>query len=260
MRPPVVFISHGAPTVALEEHEDYARALARFGRSAGPLRAIVVMSAHWESAGPARVTTAGRPELIYDFYGFPDPLYTMTYPAPGDPNLAQEMVSLLARAGCGAAAEMRRGWDHGVWVPLRLMFPVPVAPVIEISLPRPSTPADLLRVGSAMAPLRDSGVLLIGSGGIVHNLRRIRLEEKEGPVDDWAREFDDWFADRLARRDVEALVSYRSMAPHAALAAPTTEHFDPVFFVLGASDAGDPILTIHEGIQFGNLSMRSFAC
>ena len=260
MRPPVVFISHGAPTVALEEHEDYARALARFGQQAGSLRAIVVMSAHWESARPARVTTSAQPRLIYDFDGFPDHLYSMSYPAPGDPVLAEEIVSLLIRAGPGAAAEVRRGWDHGVWIPLRLMFPRPVAPVIEISLPRQSTPADLVRLGRAMAPLRENGVLLMGSGGIVHNLRRIRLDEKSGPVDPWAREFDDWFADRLARRDVDALLSYRSVAPHAAQAAPTTEHFDPVFFALGASDAQDPILTLHDGIQYGNLSMRSFAC
>lgn len=258
MRLPLVFISHGAPTVALEV-DDYAEALGRLGRDLGTPRAIVVMSAHWESPGSLRVTTSARPQLIYDFAGFPAPLYQMTYPAPGEPELAGEIVSSLVGAGLRAVADARRGWDHGVWIPLRLIFPGASTPVVQISLPSPASPADLMLVGRTLAPLRDRGVLLMCSGGIVHNLRAVRFGDKHAPPDAWAREFDVWFGERLVRRDLEAILAYRQDAPHARLALPTTEHFDPVFLALGASDAADRPAPVYEGIHYGNLSMRSFA-
>jgi 4,5-DOPA dioxygenase extradiol len=142
---------------------------------------------------------------------------------------------------------------------LRLAFPAAEVPVVQVSLPQPRTIPGLLRMGRALAPLRERGVLLLGSGGVVHNLRRVRFEDKRAPVDPWARAFDAWVAAQLQERDLEALAAYRSQAPHADLAVPTTEHFDPIFFTLGAALPGDRVLWLHEGFHNGNLSMRSFA-
>jgi 4,5-DOPA dioxygenase extradiol len=260
MRQPVVFISHGAPMVALEEDEAYARALRRFGQRTPRPVGVAVVSAHWEADWPARVTASARPPVLYDFSGFPDPLYRMSYKAPGDPALAGRIVAALQEAGLPAAADPARGWDHGVWIPMRLTYPEADVPLVQISLPRPSTPEDLLRLGRALKPLRDRGVMLVGSGGIVHNLRRIRLDAKDAPPDAWAVAFDAWVAERVARLDTQGILAYRGVAPHADPAVPTTEHFDPIFIVLGAASADDRFVPIHDGIQYGNLSMRSFAC
>lgn len=256
---PVLFISHGAPSLALEPEDPCARALRKWAAALPPPDAIVVMSAHWEAPGPIRVTSAGRPSLIYDFDGFPEPLYSLTYPAPGAPGLAAEVTCQLEAADLSAREDPDRGWDHGVWIPLRLAFPEPRIPVVEISLPRHAAPWELTRIGRALVILRRRGVLLIGSGGIVHNLRLARFGQKEAPADPWAAEFDEWVRARLDRLDVDALVRYREAAPRAAMAAPTTEHLDPLFFVLGASTVEDSVDDIHEGFQYGNLSMRSFA-
>jgi 4,5-DOPA dioxygenase extradiol len=245
--------------LALEEGGEHARALRRFASSLPLPRAIVVVSAHFEEPGPIRVTSGERPETIHDFGGFPPALYRLSYPAPGAPALARAIVARLEAADLPATADPARGFDHGVWVPLRLAFPRAEVPVIAVSLPEPRTPGEVLRMGRALAPLRDEGALLVGSGVIVHNLRRARLDRRDGPVDGWAREFDGWIAGRVAARDVEALLGYRDRAPHAALAVPTPEHFDPLFFVLGTARDGDRLETVAEGFEYGNLSMRSFA-
>ncbi len=255
---PACFVSHGAPTAALDD-DAYTGALAGFAREQPEPAAIVVVSAHWEAHGPVRVNAAAEPALIYDFGGFPDALYRLSYPAPGSPELAAEIGGLLGEAGIAHTEETARGWDHGVWVPLRLLYPEAAAPVVEISLPLPRTPAVVMALGAALAPLRDRGVLLFGSGGIVHNLRRLRFGEKDAPVDDWAAAFDAWVRVRLEQLDAAGLASYADAAPHAALAVPTTEHFDPLFFVLGACGDADRCSAIFEGFEYGSLSMRSFA-
>lgn len=219
----------------------------RWGAGLSP-RAIVVVSAHWEAPGPVRVTGAERPTLIYDFSGFPPELYDVRYPSPGDPALAADIVRRLE----GATLDPRRGIDHGAWVPLVHAFPAAKVPVLQVSLPVPRTPERVAQVGKALAPLRDEGVLLIGSGGLVHNLRRVHFDDKNAPVDGWAAEFDGWVRDHS-----DALADYRR-APHAAEAVPTTEHFDPAFFVLGAALPGDRLSWLYEGFHYGNLSMRSF--
>jgi 4,5-DOPA dioxygenase extradiol len=251
----VLFVSHGAPTVALEE-DDYAAALRRFIRETPAPAAIVVVSAHWQSPPPIRATAALRPATVHDFAGFPRALYEMTYPAPGSPDLAVEIVSLLTAAGIAAILDETRGWDHGVWVPLRLACPDAAVPVVEVSLPRPASPADLGRLGRTLAPLRRRGVLLVGSGGVVHNLRRVRMEEPRAPVDDWARAFDDWVAARLLAGEFDAIAAYREAAPHADLAVPTTEHLDPLFVVLGSAAPGERAVPVYEGFRHANLSMR----
>jgi 4,5-DOPA dioxygenase extradiol len=253
---PAIFFSHGAPTLAIEPG-DYGRALEEFGRSLAPRpRAIVVFSGHFEEPLPARATAAARPALIYDFGGFPDEMYRIRYPAPGDPELATEVAELLEHAGIPSAVDPSRGWDHGLWVPLRMAFPGADIPIVEVSQPAGAPPGKLLEMGAALAPLRDRGVVLAGSGGIVHNLRRVRFGDG-GAVDPWAKEFDDWVAERLETMDVASLVEYRTRAPHAALAVPTAEHFNPLFLVLGALSPDERAETIFEGFQYGNISLRS---
>jgi 4,5-DOPA dioxygenase extradiol len=253
IRMPSLFISHGAPSIAIEE-DDFTRAVASFGKSLRGARAVAVVSAHWQSRS-VRVNAVARPETIYDFGGFSEELYKIRYEAPGDPALAREIATLLG----GATLEETRGWDHGLWVPLRILLSEAKIPIVEIAQPYPTTPAELLRIGQALAPLRDDGVVITGSGGIVHNLRAIHLADKNAPVDDWAKEFDDWFATHLATRDFDTLTRYRDLAPHANLAVPTPEHFEPLFVALGASHETDSLTTIYEGFHYGNLSMRTFA-
>jgi 4,5-DOPA dioxygenase extradiol len=254
---PALFVSHGAPSAALED-DSYTRALGAWARSRPRPRAVVVVSAHAEAFGPVRVNTAPRPPLIYDFYGFPSALYDVRYPAPGAPDLAREVAGAFAEAGLEPVLDAQRGWDHGVWVPLRLLFPAADVPIVAVSLPAPRTEALLLAMGAALRPLRRRGVLLLGSGGIVHNLHRLGPDDGGAPLP-WAAAFDAWVEERLRSLDREGLCAYASLAPHAELAVPTSEHFDPVFFVLGALDGPDRVEGVYEGFRYGTLSLRSFA-
>jgi len=249
MRSPSVFLAHGSPMSALGGDAHWA-ALKKFGDTHRDTRAIVIVSAHWQTRNEIRATSWDHAPLIYDFGGFPKELYEVTYPALGDPALAARIP--------GAIPETRRGLDHGAWVPLRLAWPDAHVPVVQVSLPA-GTPQEVLALGRALRPLRDEGIMIIGSGGIVHNLGLVHLSEKNSGVDPWAAEFDRWIAARLASRDIDALLAYRTSAPEADVAVPTAEHFDPIFVTLGAAWPEDRLDTIYEGFHYGNLSMRSFA-
>lgn len=238
--------------------DDHAAALHAFGQRHARARAILIVSAHWQVSQPVRVTAWDQAPLLYDFGGFPDELYRLTYPAPGNPIAAARVLNLLQSAGQTARFENERGLDHGAWTPLRLAWPEAATPVIEVSMPF-VPPQDLFQLGRALRPLRDDGFLLAGSGGIVHNLSRVRMQNKQAPVDEWAAEFDSWVADAVAGRKLDALFGYRQNAPHARLSVPTTEHFDPLFVVLGMAYPDEAVETIFEGFQYGNLSMRSFS-
>lgn len=243
-RLPALFVSHGAPTTALQTEGGFARALRAFaGRTPRP-RAIAMVSAHWETEAP-RVTSSAAPSLIYDFGGFADELYAVRYPCPGAPEIARRIAELVP----GAQLDSHRGLDHGAWTPLRLMYPDADVPVVQVSLA-----GDPRELGRALAPLRDEGVLLIGSGGAVHNLRRVDLSAEDAPVQAWARDFDGWLA-----KAVDSLSVDLSKAPGAQLAAPTPEHFEPLLVVLATAQPGERAVTIFEGFQYGTLSMRSFA-
>ena len=257
MPTPLLFVSHGSPMAAVEE-DGYADALRSFGRSLGGVRAVVVVSAHWQEAVPVRITAQERPPLVHDFLGFPPALYALDYPAPGAPDLARDLAAAVGRAGLPSVLEEERGWDHGVWIPLRRILPGADVPVVQVSLPAGPGPEGLARVGAALAPFRREGVLLVGSGGVVHNLRRLH-PDKDAPVDPWAREFDGWVRQRAGRGDLAGLARYRSEAPRPDLAVPTTEHLDPIFVVLGAAGAGESLEDVHEGFTHGNLSMRTFS-
>jgi 4,5-DOPA dioxygenase extradiol len=251
MRAPVVFVAHGAPSLALQ-NDAVTRALRTFGETLDGARAIAVVSAHWETRGGIRVNAVAKPEVIYDFGGFSPELYTMRYDAPGDPELAREIATLL-----GASLETARGWDHGLWVPLMHIRPRADIPVVEISLPSPSAGEDLLRIGAALAPLRDRGIVIMGTGGIVHNLRRINFAGVDAPAEEWAKAFDGWVAERVESRDYAALANYQR-APNAREAVPTPEHYQPLLVAAGAAGDDTP-RTIVDAFHYGTLSMRSIA-
>jgi 4,5-DOPA dioxygenase extradiol len=254
---PALFVSHGAPTAALER-DAYTRALAAFGQQAGSPAAVLVVSGHWEVAGPLRLTATEAPRLIYDFGGFPDALYRVRYPCPGAPALAEEAAALLQAAGLAAEVDPSRGLDHGVWVPLLHVFPQAQVPVVQLSLPRGASAREVRRMGEVLRPLRRQGVLLVGSGGMVHNLRRIDFSGAQAPVMQWAQDFEAWMAERIAARDLEALEAWQR-APGAALAHPSPEHLLPLFFALGAALPGDRLTSVYEGIHYGSLSLRTFS-
>jgi len=250
---PVLFVSHGAPTLALDGGA-WARDLGAWAGALREVRAILVFSAHWENPGPVRVMASARPETLHDFGGFPEPLYRMQYPSPGDPALAQRVVDLLQAAGVAAEPDPDRPLDHGAWVPLRAAFPEARIPVVQVSLPVPRTPRQLFELGRALRPLRREGVLFVASGGIVHNLRLLDWSGRL-PPEGWALGFEAWVAERLA--DPPALFE-AAQAPGYAKAVPTSEHFDPLYIALGAAD-GSPASTVHQGWQLGSLSLRIWA-
>lgn len=254
---PALFVSHGAPTTALEDSA-FTRALGALGRRLGALRGVVILSAHAEAPGPVRVGSATRYETVHDFGGFPPALHALRYDAPGDPALADEVLALLRAAGVDAALDPSGRLDHGAWVPLRHLRPDATTPVVTLSLPTRRAPQDVLALGRALAPLRARGVLLVGSGGLVHDLRTLAWDEPDAPVAPWAAAFDRWVAERVAAGDEAALLDSRAR-PDARRAAPTTEHFDPVFFVLGARRAEDRVETLHDELRHSTLSMRTFA-
>ena len=256
-RVPSLFLAHGSPMSVMDK--DFAGALYKFASRQVKLRAIVVMSAHWEAPGAIRVTSNPRPSLIYDFAGFPGWLYEIAYPCPGDRAVAQMVAVMLERAGIEARLDPDRGLDHGVWVPLSLAFPEAIVPVVQISLPKPSTPAALIAMGRALAPLRHEHILLLATGGIVHNLARLRASEETPYPDPWAAEFDAWVREKVGALDTDALADYVRLGPHANAAVPTSEHFDPLLFTAGTALPGDVVHDIYDGFRYGSLSMRSFA-
>jgi len=250
---PSLFLAHGSPMLALEGGA-WGEAVAALGGRLPRPRAILVCSAHWESPGAFRLSSAAAPGVMHDFGGFPEILYTLDYPSPGSPGLAAEAAGLLHAAGLEAALDAQRPLDHGAWVPLRYLVPKADIPVVQLSLPRPRTPEMLLAAGRALAPLRDQGVLILGSGGVVHNLRRLDWADATGPQP-WAQAFQAWAGARLAAGDAAGLADWQE-APGAAESVPTTEHLDPLFVALGAAQSvPEPIF---EGWQLGSLSLASY--
>lgn len=256
-RAPVLFVSHGSPMVAVQQgpyQVDLGSAGSRFPRPAG----IIVVSAHWQRGGPVRIGRQARSSLIYDFGGFPDALYTLTYDPPSNVAVSERVQQVLQSGGLSSTFE-ERGLDHGAWIPLRLLWPDASVPVVQVSLPASTGPQTLVDLGRALRPLRDEGYWILGSGGVTHNLRRLRFDDRHAPVEPWAQRFDAWVAQGVARRDLAALADYARLAPDAAWAVPTSEHFDPLFVALGAAHEAEVAQTIHEGFEHATLSMRTFA-
>ncbi len=249
---PTIFVSHGAPTLILEDTP--ARAfLASLGGLLPRPRAIVAVSAHWDTDVPA-VSLARRPDTIHDFYGFPEALYRLRYAAPGAPELAERVAGLT-----GAAHDAHRGLDHGAWVPAMLGWPAADIPIFQLSVQPGQGPAHHIALGRKLAALREEDILVMGSGSATHNLRALVRGGAVSEPEPWAREFDDWVVEMVEKGDEAALADYRTQAPNAADAHPTDEHFLPLHVAFGAAGEGARGRTLHRSFTLGNLSMASYA-
>jgi len=253
---PSLFVSHGAPTLILEPvpTRDF---LMKLGMSIPKPAAILVMSAHWCTRAPA-VSSAARPETVHDFHGFPEALYRMRYPAPGAPDLARRAQALLADAGLPAVADPGQGLDHGAWVPLKLGWPEADVPVAQIAVQPQADPRHHHAIGAALRPLREEGVLLLGSGSFTHNLGALSRGPRVPETPAWASDFVDWTVAGLSAGRIDDLLEYRTRAPHARQNHPTDEHFLPFHFALGAGTPGGAVECLHEGFSFGALAMHAF--
>jgi len=248
-----IFVSHGSPTLLFDDvpARDFLVAL---GKSLPRPKAILVVSAHWETEIPA-VNAVAVNETIHDFGGFPQILFDQRYPAPGDAELARRVATLIEAAGLPASIDTARGLDHGAWVPLKLMYPDADIPVLQLSVQPRLGPAHHYRLGEALRPLADEGVLILGSGSFTHDLRSV---DWRGPntAPDWVTQFADWVNAALAEGRIEDLLNYRKLAPHAGGNHPTEEHFLPLFVALGAG--GLHAASRHQSLTFSVLRMDAF--
>lgn len=253
-RQPVLFVSHGAPVLPLQPgatgpfwHE--------LGRRLPTARAILVISAHWDTAEPT-VSAATQPATIHDFYGFPAALYQLQYPAPGAPDVAALVQQLVQQQGIATFVHGERGLDHGAWVPLLFLRPQADLPVLQLSIQANRDPAWHYRIGTALQPLREQGVLIVASGSSSHNLHEIRSGQHQQPPG-WLQTFRHWLITAIEKHDSEALLAYRRLAPEATRNHPSDEHLLPLFVALGF--AGNSAVTHHlPEITFGTLPMDSW--
>ncbi len=246
---PGLFISHGSPMLALNP-EQVGPALERLSINLPRPHAIIVMSAHWES-NALEVNTGIRPETWHDFRGFPPQLYQLRYPAPGEPELAEQILGMLSEAGLSAYANNTRPHDHGVWMPLLHMYPDADIPVIGISLPMSMSAQEIYRIGQTLAPLRDQQILLIGSGSITHNLRELDRTGQSENVPEWASGFRNYVVSKLSHNDYDAVLDWPNI-PYLERNHPSLEHFAPIFFAMGT---GMRFSLVHTSFSMGSLGM-----
>jgi 4,5-DOPA dioxygenase extradiol len=254
---PSLFVSHGSPMMALEDSRA-RRFLCELGAKIGKPDAILVASAHWEAPQLA-FTTAEMLPTIHDFGGFPQALHDCQYVPPGAPDAVSKAAALLQADGMEVYADPVRGVDHGTWVPLMLMYPDADVPVAQISIQTRLGAAHQVDIGRALAPLRDDGILIIGSGNITHNLREMNRAEPDGAGHDWVVEFGDLVADALANGRIDDLVGWEANAPHARRSHPSDEHFLPLFTALGAGGLEARAERIHSSYSYGSLAMDMYS-
>jgi 4,5-DOPA dioxygenase extradiol len=251
-RMPTIFFGHGSPMNTLE-HNRYTETWRQLGALAGRPKAILAISAHWYTQGTA-VTAMEQPKTIHDFYGFPEALFNVQYPAPGDPDLAARVRDLLAPTA--VAMDHSWGLDHGTWSVLKHAFPGADIPVVQLAIDATQPAAFHHAMGAHLAPLRDEGVLIVGSGNVVHNLRLIGWGG--GAPYDWATRFNDYVRDALATRQHQQLVDYAQAGQDARLAVPTPEHYLPMLYVLGAQHPDESLHVAIDGIEIRSIGMLSF--
>jgi 4,5-DOPA dioxygenase extradiol len=247
---PVLFVGHGSPMNAIEDNE-FSRAWTDMGKSLPTPKAILCISAHWETGG-TKVTAMERPKTIYDFYGFPPELYAVQYPVPGFPGLARFVQGEVRKNSL--SLDFNWGLDHGTWSVLNRMFPSANIPVVQLSLDSTKDPAYHYELGRELKALRNKGVLILGSGNMVHNLRLVRWEDG---AYDWALEFDEIMKQRILSGDHDAIVHYQQFGRIASLAVPTNEHFLPLLYVLALKEAGEEVSFFADRVTMGSISMRS---
>ncbi|MEO8407630.1 MAG: class III extradiol ring-cleavage dioxygenase [Oxalobacteraceae bacterium] len=255
---PALFISHGAPTLAIENSPAH-RFLLELGKILPRPKAILVASAHWESIGGPTVGLAAHPETLHDFGGFPSELYQIQYPAKGAPDMANKAAALLEQAGIAVKRSATRGLDHGAWVPLHLMYPDADIPVAQISVVRGASAAAHEKIGQALGALREEGVLIVGSGSLTHNLYEFRGGSIDAEVPLWVSDFDTWMKTRLENNQRESLLNYRVQAPHAVRNHPTEEHLLPLFVAMGAAGDAPKSERLHASYEYGVLAMDMYA-
>lgn len=253
-RMPLVFLGHGSPMNAIED-TSFSRTWSTLGRTLPRPKAILVVSAHWMTRGTTLVDVSAMPRTIHDFYGFPDKLFAQQYDAPGDPELAREVVSLLASHH--AEGDETWGLDHGAWTVLKFLYPDADVPVFQVSIDMTKGLAYQLEIGQTLTELRDRGVLILGSGNIVHNLGAVNWRPNSKPHD-FALEFDALFTEKLAERDFAALTDRAGLGLLLTAAHPTVDHYLPALTIAGASDARDDLTYMTDSIDLGSISMRSF--
>ena len=256
---PALYISHGSPMVML--NNTVAREfLAGYGAQLGKPTAILIASAHFESRRP-ELSADAHPEMIYDFGGFPQPLFEMQYPAPGSPELAARAAKMLGDAGIAAAPVEGRGYDHGTWVPLKLMYPDADVPVVQLSVQPGLGAAHHVAMGRALAPLRDEGVLVMGSGSMTHNLGELMRGSRQldAPTPAWVSEFGEWMHARIEAGAIDDVINWDERAPHARRNHPSEEHFLPLPFAMGAAGADPRGKRVHTSCEYGVLMMDAYA-
>lgn len=251
---PVLFIGHGSPMNAIADN-DYTKTLNRLGSELPKPKAILVVSAHWLTQGTF-VTSTDTPKMIYDFFGFPHELFEAKYPAPGSQAAALRINHLIE----GTRIQFDNGsWglDHGSWSVLRHLYPKADVPILQLSIDLSKPPAWHFEFAKELVKLRDEGILIVGSGNIVHNLRNFSWKENV-PVYDWAEEFDQWYKQKLEARDFNALVSDYDKTESGRLSVPSLDHYLPAIYTFGASLPEDKLIHVYEEIQNGSIAMRSF--
>jgi len=249
-RMPMLFIGHGSPMNAIEDNE-FSRSWIAVGKTIPPPKAILCVSAHWESMG-TQTTAMEKPRTIYDFYGFPPELYEKTYPAPGSPELAARVLELVGADD--TAMDLKWGLDHGTWSVLARLFPKADIPVVQLSLDVNKNSQEHYDWGRQLKPLRDEGILILGSGNIVHNLRMVVFEDI---AYDWALAFDGMVKKWILDGNHDPLIQYHRQGREAALSINSAEHYKPLLYVLGAQDSGEPVSFFTEKVWGGSVSMRS---
>ncbi|QUS61128.1 class III extradiol ring-cleavage dioxygenase [Synechocystis sp. PCC 7338] len=254
-RLPTIFISHGAPSLILEKDQT-TEFFAELGRKISQPEGIICISAHWESPEPL-VAFNPQCQTIHDFLGFPEALYQLQYSATGSEVFANQAIAALKFAGFAAKLHPLRGFDHGVWVPLKLMYPEANIPVIQLSL-QPNQNAEYhWKMGQALQDLRQKGILILASGSATHDLQGFRHYPKDADPLDYALSFDQWLVDAIENGNHQALLNYKQTAPEAQRNHPTAEHLLPLFVAMGAATQS-PGKRIHHGFTYGTLSMAAF--
>jgi 4,5-DOPA dioxygenase extradiol len=254
---PALFISHGSPMLAVEESAA-RRFLTGLGAGLGRPEAVVIASGHWETPVPA-LNAMAENETIHDFYGFPPELYALRYPAPGSRKVANRAAELLGEAALPAAISPSRGLDHGAWMPLLLMYPDADIPVVQLSLQHHLGPAHHIAVGRALAPLREEGVLIIGSGTFTHNLALMNRAEPDSPPTPDTVAFAQWMDSALREHRTADLADYRRQAPYAVRHHPRDEHLLPLFVAYGAGGEDPAVERLHESTSYGTQRMDAYS-
>lgn len=252
---PSLFLPHGAPDLPVSGHEA-GNFIRQLGHSLSKPDGIVIISAHWESRG-IKFTSNRTLDTIYDFYGFGDEIRQIVYPARTEQNLLEKLSATLSEAGYEFSTDAQRGLDHGAWIPLHLLYPEADIPVVQISLDMTLSPEELYRFGQALTSLRDDNILIIGSGGTVHNLGRISRNGNITPQ--WARDFDQWLDRILIAGDTKSLFEFGANGPSASLAHPTTEHLLPLLVAAGAGGDAIDAHKLHSSFSYGSIGMSAWA-